>query len=122
MNKRIIISLCFVAVAMCGCSHKKQLDQEQYNKIARRCESNPERVVWVSTSPQARAYHIYEDCEYLNKTTYQILELDVSVAKSRKHLCRFCAERKYNESNRNGKYNLDDYEKVGYIENGEIQF
>lgn len=121
MNKRIIISLCFIVIVICGCSHKK-LDQEQYNNIAIRCESNPDKIVWVSTSPQASAYHIYEDCEYLNRTTYQILELDVSVAKSRKHLCRFCAERKYNESNKKKKINLDDYEKVGDIENGELQF
>ena len=32
-----------------------------------------DRIVWISTSPNAKAYHIYEDCEALVQTVHEIM-------------------------------------------------
>ena len=55
-------------------------------------------TAWVSTSPDAHAYHIYEDCEALTQTIYSIEETDVDDAEGMgRHLCHYCAERLYCE-------------------------
>ena len=85
-----------------GCGHKdgryKYASNEDYNEAVESIENEDDVPVWISTSPRARAYHIYEDCYYLNKTTYHIYEMtqEEAIDKGR-HLCHFCAERMIEE-------------------------
>ena len=97
--KKKLSTILLAALLLAGCSHKKPpMDHDRYMMLADEVESAINSGVWISTSPKARAYHTYEDCEYLNKTTYDIKEVDVEFATNhRRHLCHYCAERMNDE-------------------------
>ena len=71
-------------------------NEEDYNEIESAVEDSDD--AWISTSPNATAYHIYDDCEALLHTVYDIEYIDIEDAELMgRHLCHYCAERKYCE-------------------------
>lgn len=80
------------------CEEARYEEGYDYNMVEDAVECGMRNTAWLSTSPDAHAYHIYEDCEALMQTVYPIVETDVDDAEGMgRHLCHYCAERLYCE-------------------------